>query len=185
MTSSDPRTATLAAFSLNSDSDYSHQGSIPMWVMGLGLGLWEKLRVTPAALTMTPIIARARSTGNLSYGYRNGHFLCVCLPVRRDPGPVRRSERLPAGSACPFIPAAIFGELLCSDWPFESQPHQLPLPVSCWRERSGFSMVTGSLDDLLLENVLRYVRAPANWERPRLDRCFQVLRGAPGTWLTC
>lgn len=28
-----------------------------MWVMGLGLGLWENLRVTPAAVTMTPIIA--------------------------------------------------------------------------------------------------------------------------------
>lgn len=44
-------------FSLSADSDYSHQDSFLMWVMGLGLGLWENLRVTPAAVTMTPIIA--------------------------------------------------------------------------------------------------------------------------------
>lgn len=61
-----------------------------MWVMGLGLGLWENLRVTPAAVTMTPIIAP-------STRYRTK----MAADDETD---------LPA----PPTPAAVYGELLCS-----------------------------------------------------------------------
>lgn len=88
-----------------------------MWVMGLGLGLWENLRVTPAAFTMTPIIARVHIVTVMVTSCVLVFLSDVTLPELDRYDVVSLTEALRGfllDLPTPLIPDAIYSELLCS-----------------------------------------------------------------------
>lgn len=88
-----------------------------MWVMGLGLGLWENLRVTPAAFTIKPIIARVHIVTVMVTSCVLVFLSDVTLPELDRYDVVSLTEALRGfllDLPAPLIPDAIYSELLCS-----------------------------------------------------------------------